>query len=172
MFQNNDYEFRPIENLGSKYLEYFEKRLNEPYDKENYNKEIIKFLIENKQSLSHILTSHPEIKVNERTIRNWIEKGYMSARIHNLPKKVRFNTKKDYQSRIIKPKNILENRTYSDFKKYKKENPHLMISQMDTIVGLITDKQRVLTIHFPSIHFQFGILLPCNSDRIVIDKLM
>ena len=47
-----------------------------------------------------------------------------------------------------------------------------MISQMDTIVGLITDKQRVLTIHFPSIHFQFGILLPCNSDRIVIDKLM
>ena len=142
-------------------------------DEFNYINNIVSpLLIENKQSLSHILTSHPEIKVNERTIRNWIEKGYMSARIHNLPKKVRFNTKKDYQSRIIKPKNILENRTYSDFKKYKKENPHLMISQMDTIVGLITDKQRVLTIHFPSIHFQIGIHLPCKSDRIVIDKLM
>ena len=129
-------------------------------------------LIENKQSLSHILTSHPEISVNERTIRIWIEKGYMSARIHNLPKKIRFNTKKNYQSRIVKPKNILENRTYSDFKKYKKENPQLMVSQMDTVVGLITDKQRVLTIHFPSIQFQFGILLPYNSERIVIDKLM
>ena len=142
-------------------------------DEFNFINDIVSpLLIEKKQSLSHILASHPEITVNERTIRNWIEKGYMSARIHNLPKKIRFNTKKDYQNRIIKPKHILENRTYTDFRKYKKENPQFMISQMDTVVGLITDKQRVLTIHFPSIHFQFGILLPCNSDRIVIDKLM
>ena len=129
-------------------------------------------LIENKQSLSHILSSHPEINVEERTIRYWLDNGYMSARSHNLPKKVRFKVKKNYKSRVTKTSNIIENRTYSDFKKYKKENPHLMISQMDTVVGLITDKKRVLTIHFPSIHFQFGILLPLNSDRIVVDSLM
>ena len=136
------------------------------------NNIISPLLIENKQSLSHILSSHPEINVDERTIRYWIDNGYMTARNHNLPKKTRFKVKKGYKSRVIKPSNILENRTFSDFKKYKKENPHLMISQMDTVVGLITDKKRVLTIHFPSIHFQFGILLPINSDRIVVDSLM
>ena len=139
---------------------------------EYINNIVSPLLIDNKQSLSHILSSHPEINVDERTIRYWIDNGYMTARNHNLPKKVRFKSKKGYKSRVIKPSNILENRTYSDFKKYKKENPHLMISQMDTVVGLITDKQRVLTIHFPSIHFQFGILLPINSDRIVVDSLM
>ena len=74
-------------------------------------------LIENKQSLSHILSSHPEINVEERTIRYWLDNGYMSARSHNLPKKVRFKVKKNYKSRVTKTSNIIENRTYSDFKK-------------------------------------------------------
>lgn len=128
-------------------------------------------IVENKQSLHHVLASHPEIKISERTIRYWIEKGYTSVKSHYLPRKVRFPSKKDYQKRIIKPKNILENRTYSDFKKYKKENPSLLVSQFDTVVGLITDKKRVLTIHFPAIHFQFGILLNEFNTQIVVQKL-
>lgn len=167
------YEAQYAENKSKKLLSSCRTGLHISEDEFNYINDIVSpLLIENKQSLSHILSSHPEINVDERTIRYWIDNGYMTARGHNLPKKVRFKHKKTYRSRIIKPLNVLENRTYSDFKKYKKENPHLMISQMDTVVGLITDKTRILTIHFPSIHFQFGILLPYNSDRIVVEYLM
>lgn len=172
-FKGRIYNAEYADENARKQLSTSRSSLHISEDEFNFINEIVSpLLIENKQSLSHILTSHPEITVNERTIRLWIEKGYMSAHNHNLPKKVRFNTKKDYKTRIIKPKNLLENRTYKDFKKYKKENPHLIVSQMDTVVGLITDKKRVLTIHFPSIHFQFGILLPYNSDKIVVEKLM
>ena len=129
-------------------------------------------IIENKQSLHHIMTSHPEIQVTERTVRNWLDKGYTSAKSHFLPRKVRYSNKKDYQKRIIKPKTLLENRTYRDYLKYKKENPSLLISQFDTVVGLITDKQRILTIHFPAIHFQFGVLLPYFNSQIVVEKLL
>ena len=118
------------------------------------------------------MVSHPEINVTERTVRNWLDKGYTSAKSHFLPRKVRYSTKKDYQNRIIKPRTLLENRTYRDFKKYKNENPSLLVSQFDTVVGLITDKQRILTIHFPAIHFQFGVLLTQFNAQIVVEKLL
>ena len=172
-FEGRIYDAQYADEKAKKLLSSSRSSLHISEEEFNYVNNIVSpLLIENKQSLSHILTSHPEININERTIRYWIDNGYMTARGHNLPKKVRFKYKKEYKTRIIKPSNILENRTYADFKKYKKENPQLMVSQMDTVVGLITDKQRVLTIHFPSIHFQFGILLPYNSDRIVVESLM
>ena len=37
---------------------------------------------------------------------------------------------------------------------------------------MITDKQRILTIHFPAIHFQFGVLLPYFNSQIVVEKLL
>ena len=172
-FEGRIYDAQYAEDKANNLLSSSRKGLHISEEEFTYINDIVSpLLIDNKQSLSHILSSPPEINVDERTIRYWIDNGYMTARNHNLPKKTRFKVKKGYKSRVIKPSNILENRTFSDFKKYKKENPHLMISQMDTVVGLITDKQRVLTIHFPSIHFQFGILLPLNSDRIVVDSLM
>ncbi len=139
---------------------------------EYINDVISPLIIDNRQSLHHIMVSHPEIRVTERTVRNWLDKGYTFAKSHFLPRKVRYSTKKDYQKRIIKPKALLENRTYKDFKKYKKENPFLFVAQFDTIVGLITDKQRILTIHFPAIHFQFGVLLSQFNAQIVVDKLL
>lgn len=172
-FEGRIYDAQYAEDKANDLLSSSRKGLHISEEEFSYINNIVSpLLIDNKQSLSHILSSHPEINVDERTIRYWLENGYMSAKSHNLPKKVRFKVKKNYKSRVTKTSNIIENRTYSDFKKYKKENPHLMISQMDTVVGLLTDKQRVLTIHFPSIHFQFGILLPLNSDRIVVDSLM
>lgn len=79
MFQNNDYEFRPIENLGSKYLEYFEKRLNEPYDKENYNKEIIKFLIENGACINKKYLNYNKKIIKKKKIIDRIEELYLEC---------------------------------------------------------------------------------------------
>lgn len=51
-------------------------------------------IVKNKLSLHHVLASYPEIKIFERTIRYWIEKGYTSVKSYYLPRKVRFPSKK------------------------------------------------------------------------------
>lgn len=61
-------------------------------------------IMDHRQSLHHIMASHPEIRVTERMVRNWLDQGYTFARSHFLPRKVRYSTKKDYQKRIIKSK--------------------------------------------------------------------
>ena len=128
---------------------------------------IISPLVLKKQSLNHILTTHTEIDVTERTLRNWINNGYMQARNIDLPRKVSFKTNRNYVSRISKPADILDGRMYRDYNKFTKEHPDKIVSQLDTVHGIITDKKTILTIHFPSISFQFGILLSnCDTDEV------
>jgi IS30 family transposase len=128
---------------------------------------IVSPLVLKKQSLNHILTTHTEIDVSERTLRNWINKGYMQARNIDLPRKVTFKTNRNYVSRVSKPASILDGRMYRDYKKYSKEHPEKLVSQFDTVHGLITDNKTILTIHFPSLSFQFGILLSsCDMDEV------
>ncbi len=122
--------------------------------------EIISPLIRDKgQSLNHILTSHKEIDVSERTLRNWINYGYTDAKNIDLPRKVSFKPNKEYIHRITKPSSVIEGRSYRDYRLFIKSNPHLLISQYDSIEGKKSDSKRILTIHFPSLHFQFGILI-------------
>lgn len=129
-------------------------------------------LKEKGQSLNHILTSHPEIQVCERTIRNWINDGYTNAGNIDLPRKVSFKPRKEYIHRITKPSYILHGRTYHDFKIYCKENPSLLVCQLDTVIGKISDEYKVLTFHFPVLHFQFGLLIKGISPDEVNKKLL
>jgi len=128
---------------------------------------IVSPLVLKKQSLNHILTTHTEIDVTERTLRNWINKGYMQARNIDLPRKVVFKVNRNYVSRVSKPAAVLDGRMYRDYKLFTKKHPEKLVSQFDTVHGLITDSKTILTIHFPSISFQFGLLLSvCESDEI------
>lgn len=134
---------------------------------------IISPLIKDKgQSLNHILSSHDEIDVSERTLRNWINNGYTDAKNIDLPRKVSFKPKKEYIHKITKPAFVILGRSYRDYKQFCKNNPSLLISQFDTVEGKKTDMIRILTIHFPSIHFQFGILLKELSTKEVNNKLV
>ena len=47
----------------------------------------------------------------------------------------------------------------------------MIISQFDTVIGKIGDTQRLLTIHFPTLHFQFGILIN-NSTSEEVNKVI
>lgn len=133
---------------------------------------IISPLVSKKQSLNHILTTHKEIDVTERTLRNWINKGYMHARNIDLPRKVSFKINRNYVSRLSKPASILNGRMYRDFKIFTNSHPDKLVSQFDTVHGLITDNNAILTIHFPSISFQFGILLSSCDAEEVNNKLL
>ena len=135
--------------------------------------DIISPLVKDKgQSLNHILSTHDEIHVSERTLRNWINNGYTKAKNIDLPRTVSFKPKKEYIHRITKPSSIILGRTYHDFKEYCKNNPNLLVSQFDTVEGMKSDNKRILTIHFPSLHFQFGILLESNTPDEVNNKLL
>ena len=127
---------------------------------------------EKRQSLNHILTEHKEIDVTERTLRNWINNGYMKAKNLDLPRVVKFKVKKEYITRVAKPASVLAGRMYSDYKEYIKLNPNKLIAEIDTVYGLRSDNKKILTIHFPSIRFQFGILLNSGSADEVNSKLI
>lgn len=141
-------------------------------DFEQINDIISPLIKEKGQSLNHILTTHTEIDVSERTLRNWINYGYTDAKSIDLPRKVSFKPKKEYIHRITKPASVILGRSYRDFKQFCKDNPSLLISQFDTLEGKKIDSKRILTIHFPSIKFQFGILLNENTTDEVNNKLL
>ena len=103
------------------------------------------------------------------------QKKKISQRDKKDKKKIDYDylfTKKEYIHRITKPAYVILGRSYRDFKQFCKDNPSLLVSQFDTIEGKKTDYKRVLTIHFPSIKFQFGILLGENTYTEVNSKLI
>ena len=73
--------------------------------------------------------------------------------------------------RIIKNTDLLFGRTYEDYLDYIKDNESLVV-QLDTVVGKLIDKKKILTIHWPTFHFQIGILLdslnPINVNNALI----
>lgn len=143
-----------------------------PEDFQQIDQIVSPLVSEKHQSLNHILTEHKEIDVTERTLRNWINNGYMKAKNLDLPRVVRFKVKKEYTTRVAKPASILAGRMYTDYKEYIKSNPNKLIVQIDTVYGLRSDGKKILTIHFPSIRFQFGILLNSGSTDEVNSKLI
>ena len=114
-------------------------------------------MINNRQSLEQIYYAHEdEILVSLNTIRNWFRKGYLDSNALDT-RRPRFNGEIPTSKRkhINNPRLII-GRQYSDFLKIKDEFPYV---QLDTVVGNIADHNRILTLHVPSLHFQFGVLI-------------
>lgn len=125
-------------------------------------------LMKQGQSISVIYNNHKdEIIVSENTIRNYIGKGLFNADLLDTIHP-RFVSKTSKKRRIIKNVALLMNRTYDDFLDYIKHNDSLIV-QLDTVIGKLIDKKKILTIHWPTFHFQIGILLdalnPMNVNR-------
>lgn len=129
-------------------------------------------LMKKGQSISVIYQNHKdEIMVSENTIRNYVSKGLFNADLLDTIHP-RFVSKTSKKRRIIKNVELLTNRTYDDYLDYMEDNDSLIV-QMDTVVGKLIDKKKILTIHWPSFHFQIGILLdslnPNNVNKALLD---
>ena len=96
----------------------------------------------------------------------------MAIQMLKLSIYLELKVKKEYIHRITKPLSIMQGRTFKDYTSFKSKHPNCLITQFDTVVGLINDKKRILTIHFPALHFQFGILLNENTTKEVNSKLL
>lgn len=113
----------------------------------------------NKQSLYHILQSDPSILISESTIRRYIDKQLLTCRNIDLPRTVRFRVSKPIPRRKAVPIEFLNKRTYQGYLEFI-EKPRCTTLQVDTVVGLTSDKKFILTLFEPITRFQWGYILP------------
>jgi len=109
--------------------------------------EVVSPLIRQGQSPAMILMNHPELDISEKTIYNYIEKGYMSVINLDLQRKVKYKLRKCHESEI-NDKGIFEGRTYKDFQELLKLHPDIPVVEMDTVVGSEGSKKVLLTMYF------------------------
>ena len=133
--------------------------------------EILAPLIRQGQPLSHICNTHKEeIKVCERSIYNYIEAGELSICNLDLRRKVRYKKRRKKQTEIKCNKfNYRQGRTYEDFQKYMEEHPNVSVVEMDTVRGLRSREQVLLTIMFNSSSIMLMILMEDESMEHVIE---
>ena len=133
--------------------------------------EILSPLIRQGQPLSHICSTHSkEIKVCERSIYNYIEAGKLSISNLDLRRKVKYRKRRKKQEAIKCNKfHYRQGRTYEDFQKYMEEHPDTPIIEMDTVRGLRSREQVLLTIMFNSNSVMLMILMEDESMEPVIE---
>ncbi len=123
------------------------------------------------QSISVIYQNHKdEIMISENTVRNYLKRGLLKSNQLDMIRP-RFTANKSIKRRVIKNVDLLNGRTYEDYINYTKEKD-ILIVQLDTVVGKLVDNKKILTIHWPSFHFQIGILLEKLSPSFVNNALM
>lgn len=123
------------------------------------------------QSISVIYQNHKdEIMISENTVRNYLKRGLLKSNQLDMIRP-RFTANKSVKRRVIKNVDLLNGRTYEDYINYTKEKD-ILIVQLDTVVGKLVANKKILTIHWPSFHFQIGILLEKLSPSFVNNALM
>ena len=135
--------------------------------------EIVSPLINQGQSPAMILMNHPELNVSEKTIYNYIERGYMSVINLDLHRKVKYKLRQCHKSEI-NDKGIFEGRTYKDFNELLKIHPDIPVVEMDTVVGCEGSKKVFLTMYFRTCKCLLIFLMPDKSAasvKAVFDRL-
>lgn len=149
-----------------------ESRTGVTYTEEELNhlEEIIYPLIMNKkQSIHNIYVNNKDkIMCSEKEIYNLIDSGLLRIRNIDLPRKVRYRTRKKEKTVYKVDKQCLEGRKYTDFLTYIEENPDTTVVEMDTVEGNKGGKV-LLTLHFVSCSFMLAFIRECNDSQSVID---
>ncbi len=120
--------------------------------------ELVSPLIRQGQSPFMILQSHPEIKLSEKTLYNYIDSGALSVRNLDLPKKVKYKPRSVHGSEIDDT-GIFEGRTYKDYQDFIREFPDTPVTEMDTVLGCRGSSKVLLTLHFTACAFMMAFLL-------------
>lgn len=117
-------------------------------------------LIKKGQSIYTILNNHPEIELCEKTIYNYIEMGLFKdwgVTNSTLKRKVKRRISKKYNLKKRKEPTDYEGRTYTDYLEYKKQNPYVPTTEMDTIYNFQSGPY-IQTFIFENTSFMIGIL--------------
>lgn len=127
-------------------------------------------LIKNQgQSIHQALVNNKnKIMFSDKTIYKVIDLGLLEVRNIDLPRKVRFRTRRKQTTVYKIDKKCLVGRTYEDFINYMENNSDTPIVQMDTVEGIKGGKV-LLTIHFVNCSFMLAFIREHNDAQSVID---
>jgi IS30 family transposase len=132
---------------------------------------IISPLVAKGQSPHAICVNHmDELMCNERTIYNYIDKGILTVKNIDLPRKVRYSIRKPKKDAFKVDKQCRIGRTYEDFCSYIAEHPDTPITQMDSVEGRKGGKV-LLTLHFTIPQLMLAFLRDANTSQSVIDTI-
>ena len=126
-------------------------------------------LIKNQGQSIHqaLLNNKNKIMFSDKTIYKVIDLGLLVRNI-DLPRKVRFRTRRKQTTVYNIDKKCLVGRTYEDFISYMENNSDTPIVQMDTVEGIKGGKV-LLTIHFVNCSFMLAFIREHNDAQSVID---
>jgi IS30 family transposase len=137
--------------------------------------EIIAPLLKQGQSVYQILSAHPEITQCEKTIYTYIETGvFKDFGVDNFSLKEQVNRKlfkNKYKKRTEKAS--YEGRRYSDYLRFRAENPEIPVIQMDTVYN-DSSGPYLQTFLFEKTSFMIGFIhknKECESMAGSIDTL-
>lgn len=134
-----------------------------PLTKEQFYKEdrIISSGLAKGQHIYHIMSSNPEILSSKSTIYRNFHRGYFSASVMELPRCVKFKSRKARHADYV-PKGIKVGRSFDDFIALRNAEHIDSWVEMDTVIGRPGGKV-ILTLHFTSCNFMVGLLLENKS---------
>ena len=126
-------------------------------------------LIMKGQSVHHIfVNNYDAIMVCENTIYRLIDYNLFEARNIDLPRKVRFSSRK-VKKHVKLDKACRKGRTYQDFLAFMEQHPDLPVTEMDSVEGKRGGKV-LLTIHFVKAELMIAFLRDSNDARSVLDS--
>jgi IS30 family transposase len=129
----------------------------------------VKPLLKAGLGLDAIWCAHKDaLGISKRTFYRWADLGLGICNLE-LPKKVAYRPRKKKQAEpVTRPE--LTGRQYSDFAALPEE-VRTSAFEMDCVVGLISDRQVILTLLHRRTNFQFGVLLKRHDAASVVAAL-
>lgn len=127
------------------------------------NKNIVPLIKDKKQSVNQVFINHQDIlPFTKTTFYSYVNNGIINLTNLDLPRKVKYKKRKkennsDYKRKMA----LLINRTYEEYiiRLDKEKNKKLNIWQLDTVIGLQTDKKCLLTFLLVETNFMIIRLL-------------
>lgn len=115
-------------------------------------------------------SENKDFPICSKTLRNYIDKGILTARNIDLRRKLslaptKYNYPRSYSHNPLKKIDHL----YSDYLHYMEFHPDIVTFQCDTVLGKRQDKKAILTIHADTLHFQMYILISNKTPAKVND---
>lgn len=106
-------------------------------------------------------SSAKDFPVCSKTLRNYIDKGLLTAKNFDLRRKISLSPSSSYnypRSYSHNPMKKIDH-LYDDYINYMAKHPKTVTFQCDTVFGKRSDKKCLLTIHADTLHFQMYFLL-------------
>jgi len=137
--------------------------------------QLISPFIKKGQSLYHIHANHKdEIGRSQRTLYNYFEKNFFTAKNIDLPRKVTYKKRKKGKSFHPLAQKHTFGRTYEDFRSFFEQFPDTDVVEMDTLKGKRESGKVLLTMLFRKSSFMLAFILDaCRKDHVkaVFDSL-